>query len=958
MGEKADVASTDNRLGRILRRGVIGVVVAVIAFGAAGWLGWVLRKPLLHGGFGGLPAMVPNTAVGFILGGLALWFGYDHGGHSLKRALSHFLSTAVALIGLLTVAEYVLGWNPGFDRWLLPDREATTQGGFVGRSSLPTAVNFALLGPALLLLGVRQRTGSKPAEWFAVVFLVISLLALIGHLCNVPLFYGWRSESPGTGMSIWTVLSFTALGCGILCAQPVGGLMEIITSPTPSGRLARRLILAPVLIPLSTGLLRLLGVKFSLLDPEFSGWLFAFLNILIFTLVIWWGARQLFQSEENLGSLNESLEKRVQERTDELSRAMAALQQSEQRIGMVLDTALDAVITANERGNITGWNREAERTFGWTHAEVIDRSLSSTIIPPRFREAHERGIRHFLATQEGPVLNKRIEITAVHRSGREFPVELAITPIRLADGFIFSAFVRDITQRKLAEAALQESKERFRTLAESLPHLVWTCETDGSCDYLSRQWVEYTGRPAEEQLGSGWADHIHPDDRGGVRGAWADAVQQGKQLDIEFRIRRADGVHRWFKTRAVPLRDSAGRVAKWFGSNTDFDDFKRSEEALRSSEERFRVMADRAPVLIWMSGTDGHCNWFNQVWLEFVGRTMLQELGNGWLENVHPEDTQRCMSVYQEAFQARRPFSMEYRLKRHDGIYRWIVDNGTPLLGFGGEFTGYIGSCLDVTERRQLEQDTRHLNEVLEQRVKERTVELEVANKELEAFSYSVSHDLRAPIRHIGGFVELLTEHLEPVLDQPSRRQLGVITDAAQRMGQLIDSLLSFSRMGRAEIYRTRVNMEELVREVLAELEPEMGNREIDWSIVTLPPVFADRPLLKQVWLNLLSNAIKYTRDRRRAEIQIGCHPGREETEFWVRDNGAGFDMKYVDKLFGVFQRLHLSDEFEGTGVGLANVRRITSRHGGRTWAEGRLGAGATFHFTLPNNNHHERKDA
>lgn len=240
------------------------------------------------------------------------------------------------------------------------------------------------------------------------------------------------------------------------------------------------------------------------------------------------------------------------------------------------------------------------------------------------------------------------------------------------------------------------------------------------------------------------------------------------------------------------------------------------------------------------------------------------------------------------------------------------------------------------------------LNATLERRVAERTAQLELSNKELEAFSYSVSHDLRAPLRHVGAYVEMLQRESGSVLTEDGRRCLAVILQAATQMGNLIDDLLAFSRMGRAELRRGRVRMDDPVNEVLLELKRDTEGRNIQWGIEPLPEVFADRAMMKQVWMNLLSNAVKYTRHTERAKVKVGCRLKNGEFEFYVRDNGAGFDVQYADKLFGVFQRLHSADEFEGTGIGLANVRRIVSRHGGRTWAEGKVGEGATFYFTLP----------
>jgi signal transduction histidine kinase len=228
-----------------------------------------------------------------------------------------------------------------------------------------------------------------------------------------------------------------------------------------------------------------------------------------------------------------------------------------------------------------------------------------------------------------------------------------------------------------------------------------------------------------------------------------------------------------------------------------------------------------------------------------------------------------------------------------------------------------------------------------------RTAELEATNQELEAFGYTVSHDLRAPLRHIDGYVDLLREDARN-LGEAGERYMKVISDSARQMGTLIDNLLAFSRLGRSAMRLAWTDTDVVVAAVREELATDMKGRTIDWKIEALPRVYVDKTLFKQVWANLLGNAVKYTKYREKAEISIGCRTTETEVEFFVKDNGAGFDMRYVDKLFGIFQRLHFKEEFEGNGIGLANVRRIVSRHGGRTWAEGELDAGATFHFTIP----------
>ena len=251
----------------------------------------------------------------------------------------------------------------------------------------------------------------------------------------------------------------------------------------------------------------------------------------------------------------------------------------------------------------------------------------------------------------------------------------------------------------------------------------------------------------------------------------------------------------------------------------------------------------------------------------------------------------------------------------------------------------------DITERKRTEGAIRQLNAELAKQ----TTELEATNTELEAFAYSVSHDLRAPLRHMVGYTELLQKHASAILDERSRRYMLMILESAKRMGDLVDDLLAFSRIGRAETQKTMVCLEQLVKEAVSEVQQETDGRNIVWSIGALPQVYGDRSMLRLALVNLISNAVKFTSTRPQAEIEIGCTDGKDdEVVVFIRDNGVGFEMKYVNKLFGVFQRLHRAEEFEGTGIGLATVRRIIHRHEGSVWAEGLVDQGAIFYFSVP----------
>jgi light-regulated signal transduction histidine kinase (bacteriophytochrome) len=276
-----------------------------------------------------------------------------------------------------------------------------------------------------------------------------------------------------------------------------------------------------------------------------------------------------------------------------------------------------------------------------------------------------------------------------------------------------------------------------------------------------------------------------------------------------------------------------------------------------------------------------------------------------------------------------------------------VAVRGVPLLEGDGNIREWVGTCTDITERKRAEEEVRRLNAELEQRVIQRTSQLEASNRELEAFTYSVSHDLRAPLRHISGFSKILTEEFGPNLPAEAQHHVQRIQEGTRRMGLLVDDLLNLGRIGRHEVKLQVTGLSSIVNEVVDELKPEWAGRQVAWRVDNLPFVECDPGLIKQAFQNLLSNAVKFTRPRDHAVIEIGQQDKDGTPVVFVRDNGVGFNMKYSDKLFGVFQRLHRPEDFEGTGVGLATVQRIIQKHGGRIWAEAELDKGATFYFTL-----------
>jgi PAS domain S-box-containing protein len=380
---------------------------------------------------------------------------------------------------------------------------------------------------------------------------------------------------------------------------------------------------------------------------------------------------------------------------------------------------------------------------------------------------------------------------------------------------------------------------------------------------------------------------------------------------------------------------------------------KMSEEALRESEERYRrITSGLTDYLYTVKVSEGIVveTIHNEACLNITGYSSNEFAAdpNLWIKIIIPEERKIANKRFHEILEGKDLQTYEHHIIRKNGEIRWISDTAIQKFDNNGRLISFDCVIKDITERKLAEEEIKKLNEELEQRVAKRTSQLEAANKEMEAFSYSVSHDLRAPLRHINGFADILITEYYNHLPDEAKHYLETISDSAKKMGVLIDDLLSFSRTGRTELVRSLFNMNDIVEDALAQIKYNSDDRLIEWKISPLPKVLCDYNLLRQVWINLIDNALKYSKQKERAIIEISNTIANGDYIFMIKDNGVGFDMKYARKLFGVFQRLHSSKQFEGTGIGLANVQRIILRHGGRVWAFSEINKGAEFYFTIP----------
>ena len=749
-------------------------------------------------------------------------------------------------------------------------------------------------------------------------------------------------------------------------------------------------------------------------------------------------------------------------------KATEAMVESEARFREILEKSPLPLCHVTKEGVIAFRNERFVSVFGYTAAEVptLTEWWLRAYPDPHYRqwvtETWDAAVRRSAA--EGRDI-EAVEYNVTCKSGEKRVVE--ISGIALGEELL-ATFV-DLTERKRTEEVLRASEERFRIAAETANDLVY--------EWDLKQCVQWSGK-IDEMLGyelgefprtlDGWAAAVHPEDAERTMAAIHAHLEGRASFAVEYRVRRKDGVYRWWSARGKAARTPDGKPARMIGSVTDITEQKRvaeiqtllasvvqssddaiingsmdgilltwnqgaeriygytasevigksvailvppdqpeeirevlgkirrgehishyetvrrtkdgrgidvslsvapmrdasgiligvstiarditerrqAEEVLRESEARYRTLVENIPQKIFMK--DRNSRWISVnenfardfgIRPEEIAGKMTSDLFSKELADKYTADDKRVMETGQAE-------ELEERYVEA-GRETWVHTTKTPVRDKNGEVIGVFGIFSDITERKQAQERIHQLNSELEQRVIERTAQLEAANKELEAFTYSVSHDLRAPLRAVDGFSQVVLEDYGPQLPEGCRQDLQTIRNGAQKMGKLIDDLLMFSRLNQLPLSKQAVDTGKLVRGVLEELNSQREGRRIELRIADLPPCQADPALLKQVWVNLLSNALKYTGKRESALVEIGCAADNGRNVYFVRDNGTGFDMQYAHKLFGVFQRLHRAEDYEGTGVGLAIVQRVIHRHGGRIWAESALESGATFYFTL-----------
>lgn len=596
-------------------------------------------------------------------------------------------------------------------------------------------------------------------------------------------------------------------------------------------------------------------------------------------------------------------------------------------------------------------NKGARRNLGYD----TDRLPMMTLfdIQPELDEASFQTMISPLVNGEKEALV--FETMHLRADGTLYPAEVHLQCVTQSDCKEFLAIMLDITSRRRAQLALQENEARFRIIANTIPPLAWISEADGSRSWHNQRWYDYTGATPEEMKGWGWRRVHDPALLPAVIEKWSEAVAAGQAFDMEVPLLGADGQYRIFLTRVEPLKNVKGRVVQWLGTNTDVNDQRPEKKARRAAEKQLQVVMESMSEGLVISDSSGKLLHWNSAALRMHDISNAEEV----LTNLRSFALLYELSTVEGAvlpiehwplariLGGEQLHDLELRVRRLDREWMRIFSYSGAILQCGDDKDLAFMMIKDITERKYAEEALRDAKVNLEHKVNERTAQLVAKSKELENFCYSVSHDLKAPLRGIAGYSRLLLESHHERLDEEGRGFLKNIGVATTLMSSLIEDLLSYSKLERRKLSTTAIRLSSFLPQLLDQFKDSIENVRLTVKVDDLR-ISADPDGLAIALRNLIDNALKFSRFAPEPAIEILAQPADDYCILSVRDNGIGFDMRFYHKIFEIFQRLHRAEDYPGTGIGLAMVHKAMERMGGRVWAESELGGGAVFYLKLP----------
>jgi PAS domain S-box-containing protein len=906
-------------------------------FGLVAVTGWVFHLPALTRVLPGAVEMKANTALALILCGAALLILADRAAMRLER-IAQACALAVVAIGLASLAEYLFAWQLGIDELLVKDSDQ-----FRGRMPPLSAAAFIIIG--LALVAMRRDALGKAAKWAAGLVVLIGAMSLAGYLLHAGevVTHAWRPR-----VALNTAICFVLLGAGILLAagRPRVGLDTQSTA------------LATVEVKILSGFLLTMTLLL------FGGAYIYRNNVELADSVEWVAHTQ--EVRATLADLHGSLAGAELAQRDYLLTAQRGRLDEYLRLVKVVQDQLA------ELGRLTSDNHAQQRNWAELRSLVAGRldDLAGGLAAYQKYGLPAAGAVLGLARRVNTIEDVRltsermaaVEVrllaerqTASAKVRRTTLVSLLIT-LALASAIflgLFRGVRREALARSDAEHALRASEQYNRSIVDGSPDCLAILTPDARVSQMTPEGLRLMEvKDFSSIAGADWFAFWSGADQAAARLAVAAALG-GSAGRFQGHCPTQAGTPKWWDVIVMPIQSGDGQTERLLSVARDITEVKRGENQLLETNRFLDSLIENLPVMVSIKDaqTLRHVRQ-NRASLELLGLSRDDVIGKCDGDFLSAEEADFSLVSDREALAAGRLVDIaEQSIHTRLLGMRVLHTMKMPILDEHGQSKFLLGISVDITERKLAEGAVRELNAEL----RAKAAQLEATNKELESFSYSVSHDLRAPLRAIDGFALMMEEDYTDRLDVEGLRYLSVIRHNGRRMGALIDDLLAFSRLGRQPVVHAEVNVDSLVREVVDEIlhAASLGGRR-EAAIVPqievdpLPPARGDRGLLRQVWMNLIANAVKYSSKVARPFIQVSGRQLDTENHYSVRDNGVGFNMEYAEQLFRVFQRLHRADEFSGTGVGLAIVQRVVTRHGGRVWAEGKVDQGAMFSFALP----------